>query len=78
MNKTDYGSKIQSHLNDTNTYVKSTNDKTDQSAQKVIKELRNLKENGRITPRLYNKFPPRGVSNQSFMDYQNCTDKASP
>ena len=41
MNKTDYGSKIQSHLNDTNTYVKSTNDKTDQSAQKVIKELRN-------------------------------------
>ena len=42
MNKTDYDSKIQSHLNDTNTYVKSTHDQTDQFAQKVIKKLKKL------------------------------------
>ncbi|XP_065583937.1 uncharacterized protein LOC136042965, partial [Artemia franciscana] len=34
MNKTDYDGKIQSHLNDTTTYVKSTHDQTDQFAQK--------------------------------------------
>ena len=61
MNKTDYDGKIQSHLNDTTTYVKSTHDQTDQFAQKVIRKLKTLKENGRITPQFYNKFLPRGV-----------------
>ena len=66
MYKTDYDSKIQSHLNDTNTYVKSTHDQTDQFAQKVIKELKTQKGNGRITPQLYNKFLPRGVFRSKF------------
>ena len=66
MNKTVNDSKIQSHLNDTNTYVKSTHDQTDQFVQKIIKELRTPKENGRITPQLYNKFLPRGVFYSKF------------
>ena len=52
MNNTDYDSKIQSRLNYTNTYVKSTHDLTDQFPQKATKELKTPKENGKITPQM--------------------------
>ena len=60
MDTLDYDNKIYSHLNDTNTYTSMTHDHTDKFANKIITELKNLKQNGKITPQLYNKFLPRG------------------
>ncbi|XP_065583868.1 uncharacterized protein LOC136042864 [Artemia franciscana] len=60
MNTTDYDNKIFSHLNDTITYQTITHDPTDQFTNNIINELKQLKQNGKITPQLYNKFFPRG------------------
>ena len=60
MNTTDYDNKILSHLNDTITYQTITHDPTDQFTNNFINELKQLKQNGKITPQLYNKFFPRG------------------
>ena len=60
MDTTDYDTKIYSHLNDERTYRTTSHDHTDQFANKIINELKSLKQNGKITPQLYNKFFPRG------------------
>jgi hypothetical protein len=58
--KTDYETKIYSHLNDETTYRTITRDYTDQFVKKIINDLKTLKQNGKIIPRLYNKFFSRG------------------
>ena len=50
MNTTDYDNKILLHLNDTITYETITHDPTDQFANNIINELKQLKQNGKIAP----------------------------
>ena len=59
MNTTHYDNKILSHLNDTITYKTITHNPTDQFANNIINELKQLKQNGKIIPQLYYKFFPR-------------------
>ena len=56
MDTKDYDTKIYAHLNDKTTYKTINHDHTDQFANKIIKELKDLKQNGKITPQLYNKL----------------------
>ena len=60
MDTADYDNKIFSLLKDTSTYKPITHDPTDQFTNNIINELKQLKQNGKITPQLYNKFYPRG------------------
>jgi hypothetical protein len=60
MDTLDYDNKIYSHLKEPNTHTSMTHDHTDKYANKIITELKNLKQNGIITPQLYNEFLPRG------------------
>ena len=48
----DYDNKIYSPLKDKNTFITKTHDHTDKFAKKYITELNNLKQNGKITPKL--------------------------
>jgi len=57
MDTTGYDTKIYVHLNDKTTYTTISHDHTDQFANKPIN---NIKQNGKFTPQLYNKFFPRG------------------
>ena len=50
MNMTNYDKKIYSHLNDKTTYTAIAPYHTDQFAKKIINELKNLKQNRKITP----------------------------
>ena len=75
MDTKDYDTKIYAHLNDKTTYKTITHDHTDQFANKIIKELKDLKQNGKITPQSYNKFFPLGAFVQNFMVYQNYISK---
>ena len=59
MDTTDHDNKIHSHLKDKTIY-KTITDPTDQFASNIINELKQLKQNGKITPQLYNKIYPRG------------------
>ena len=78
MNATDYDSKILSHLNDTITYKTITHDRTDQFADNIINELKQLNQNGKITPKLYNKFFPVVVSVLSSTVYQKYINRVFP
>ena len=50
MDTTDYDTKIYGRLNDKTTYTTITHDHTDEFANKIINELKDLKQNGKITP----------------------------
>jgi len=86
---TDYDNKIILHLNDTFTYKTITHDPTDQFVNIIINELKQLKQNGKNTPQLYNKFPrgsfcPKLYSfknteiRYSFKTYRSCTKAPLP
>ena len=76
MDTKDYDTKIYANLNDKTTCNTITHDHTDQFANKIIKELKDLKQNGKITSQLYNKFFPEAAFVQNFMVYQNYISKA--
>ena len=50
-------------------------DHTDKFTNKIITELKNLKQNGNITPQLYNKFFPMVAFFQNSTVYRNNISK---
>ena len=60
MDTKDYDTKIYAHLNDKTTCKTITHDHTDQFSNKIIKELKDLKQNGKITLQLQYRFFPGG------------------
>ena len=78
MNTPDYDNKIPSHLNDTITYKTVTHDPTDQFVNNIINELKQLKQNGKITPQLYNNFFPVVVSVPNSTVYQKYINRVFP
>ena len=60
MDTKDYDSKLNALLKDEKTYKKLSFDPTDLYTKKFKNELKSLKEEGKITPQLFDKFLPRG------------------
>jgi len=75
MDTIDYGDKIYIHLNDKTTHKTTTHNHTDQLTKKIINELKNLKQNGKITSQLYSRFSPLAVFVQNFTVYRNYINK---
>ena len=79
MDMTDYDNKFLSHLNDTTTYKTINHNPTDQFVNDIINELKLLKQNGEIPPRLYNRFFfSVVVSVPNFTVYQKYVNKVFP